>query len=284
MAINPSEAMELAEKMDSGEVKKMPEFLSESDKDMVKESLKFLRAQQLAYKTWYVKEKYLDAVRQQQKKEADAAFKQAEAYKRAAEASSAAALKQSYTNNYNKAMAQGKKLQQQWQLIGSKEGDRYNDLEARLQKHEQAYIKYATDHQGDLTYPSNVYRALAERHVGISKPWPELKTNDKHLMRLKTSFDQRVKNISKEMAKLGMVPLDSLFQMEDLYGSAKEEAKKARGKADIAHAALQTANIEYGKAIKRTQDLRTQTNLAAAYYSLAALGSVLEELGESLAY
>ena len=284
MAINPTEAMELAEKLDSGELKQMPEFLSESDKDMVKESLRFLRAQQLAYKTWYVREKYCLSLQDQLKKEADAALKQAEAYKRASEASSAAALKQSYVSNYEKAMAKGKRLLSQWQLIGSEEGNRYNDLEKRLQQHEQAYIRYAMKHQGDAAYPSNVYRNLAERYVGIYKERPSLETSDRTLARLKSSFDQRVANISKEMAKMGMVPLDALFQMEDLHGIAKEEAQKAASKADIALRRSQAANVKYGLAVKETQDLRAQTMMAAAFYSLAALGSVLEELGDNLAY
>lgn len=56
MAISSIDAIEIAQKLQKNEITKMPQFLSDADKDAVKEALKFLRASNLAIKTWYIKE------------------------------------------------------------------------------------------------------------------------------------------------------------------------------------------------------------------------------------
>lgn len=51
MAISSIDAIEIAQKLQKKEITKMPQFLSDADKDAVKEALKFLRASSLAIKT-----------------------------------------------------------------------------------------------------------------------------------------------------------------------------------------------------------------------------------------
>lgn len=279
MGLGQLDALEIAAKIQKAEIKEMPKFLSDEDEEAVKKALSFLRSSTYAIKTWMLKEATIQAKANTIRLAQANAQAYAEALRKASTAGvRCAALKR----------AENKVAELTKQLVSLRPNDmarRYQDLQNRLDRAESRFSTYIWQRidEGDSRYTiktaieSTKAVKFIQRAEGMELPNLDFIKSDPQGRTLLISYNDRVRNITAELRKMGVEPSFSIEEKRVRAEQARFEAKDARRQASESAKAL-----EHGKEVEKTAI--EQCHIAGQFYIIAALGDALEEFGASLAY
>ena len=279
MGLGQLDALEIASKLQKAEIKAMPKFLSDEDEEAVRKALSFLRSSSLAIKTWMLKEATIQAKANTLRLSQAKAQAYAESLRKASVAGvRCAALKR----------AENKVAELTKELASLKPNDmarRYQDLQRRLDRAESRFSTYIWQRidEGDSRYTikTAIESTKAVRFIkeAEGKELPNLAfiQSDPQGRTLLISYNDRVRNITAELRKMGLEPSYSIEEK-------RVRAEKARFEAKDAHrdAVASVSALEHGREVEKTAI--EQCHLAGQFYIIAALGDALEEFGASLAY
>lgn len=279
MGLGQLDALEIAAKLQKAEIKEMPKFLSDEDEEAVRKALSFLRSSTYAIKTWMLKEATIQAKANTIRLAQAKTQAYAESLRKASVAGArCAALKR----------AENKVAQLTKELVSLRPNDmarRYQDLQRRLDRAESRFSTYIWQRidEGDKRYTiataieSTKAVKFIQRAEGRELPNLDFIQSDPQGKTLLISYNDRVKNISAELRKMGVEPSFSIEEKRVRAEQARFEAKDAHRRAVGSVSAL-----EHGKQVEKTAI--EQCHLAGQFYIIAALGDALEEFGASLAY
>ena len=278
MGLGQLDALEIAAKLQKAEIKAMPKFLSDEDEEAVRKALSFLRASTYAIKTWMLKEATIQAKANTIRLAQAKTQAYAESLRKASVAGArCAALKR----------AEGKVAQLTKELVSLRPNDmarRYQDLQRRLDRAESRFSTYIWQRidEGDKRYTistaieSTKAVKFIQKAEGRELPNLDFIQSDPQGKTLLISYNDRVRNISAELRKMGAEPSFAIEEKRVRAEQARYEAKDAHRKAVGSVSAL-----EHGKQVEKTAI--EQCHLAGQFYIIAALGDALEEFGASLA-
>lgn len=266
--------MQIARDLKQSDTAKVPDWLSREDQDAVKEALKYLRAADLAIKTWYIKEKMIKVYKQQ----CQASWKQIQVAMKVMNET------QELRWQLKQAQAESNVYQKRIAELNADESLRYKALEKQLDGLATDFRRYckAQKLRSGYLVPSQLNK-LAARSIYYDFPLPSaIKTSgDVHYRRLMQSYHSSFTDIVKEERKLGLIPKKVEKEFQKLAKKDQTAVSNAIESAEKRYDKLQKT---IDKKRQENQDLEKKYRIAGKIYIIAALGDALQELGEQLQY
>lgn len=295
MAISSIDAIQIAQDLKRSNTDKIPDWLSREDKEAVKETLKYLRAADLAIRTWYIKEQVIAA----QKKVYTLKEKQLQIELKSV--SKRMNLDESYFKKYdnlkfNRIKHDLEICQLQKKHLTEGEALRYADLQEKLNRN--AVIFYQRSKNVIVGKPVVEFEYLAKQ-LYHDKPivfQNEIK-GDAYLKKLYQSRVSIIEYCFKEMLKLGVLPnqveawLKNVIRQEEINYSRTHLKKLMKQYNEEVITFWDKEQVKWDAAAQKVDiaqqnktELEKKQKIAGAIYIIAALGDALQELGQQLQY
>lgn len=288
--LDQQDLMDIAKELADNPEKKMPDYLTKNEEEAVKELVKTLRASQLAMKTYVEKTIFLDSYKAQldrQRIALKAVADRDQAYSTHwAQYQQMRRLLAGVERNYSKLSADA--ALSAWALEqdidnavsdiadtlighGILPPDRRDAIKDTLAVLESGlYLKRSNDPDGASAYKLGLDR-FKEIADSVKSAAPNIASMFNHHVR---RWGEAVSNLNQAYGIVAPESRERLTRMvDDLGGTAQQSA-----------AAVGVAREEYNESVKLTEIHRQRTIAMGKWYIVAAMGDVLTELGQNLAY
>ena len=277
--------LEIAKKIVLKEIDDVPPFLSDEQEKGVRKLVSLLLAGSIAVKTWMLQEAYI----QQRATTLAAKAAQLDAWAHQLRADN---VSDRYGSAIRLAEGRAKQFREElYSMRPTSEARRYADLEKRLKAAESKLERHILSSMDkgkskipdsawmDLArVPGRLARALADQKEGVGKSLLALQVvDDPRANALTESYTRRLRNITRELEKMGTIPSPVIAAKKALKAEADSKARVAAAVSTIA-----------SNSRSRNEDLESEARqalrTAGRIYMVAAIGQAISDLGDAIRY